>query len=311
MGMKTVFMGTPFFACPCLELLFDEQKVLAVVTQPDRPRGRGRRNTPSPVKEIALQQGIKVLEPERIKDEAFFRDLADLNPEIIVVVAFGQILPSEILRVPQRGCINIHASLLPKYRGAAPIQRAIIQGEKKTGISIIQMDEGMDTGDLLLADEVLIGPEESAGELQERLATLGSKCLSRTLREIESGRTIPKPQDSSKATYAPMLSKSEGRIDWECPCETIRNKIRGMNPWPVASTTLDGKGFRIFRGRGDLQGIKGKVGEVLEANDDGIRVQTGEGHLLLQEVQFEGRKRMAAGEFLRGYPAITGKVLGE
>ncbi len=173
------------------------------------------------------------------------------------------------------------------------------------------MDEGMDTGDLLASEEVFIGPDETAGELQERLATLGSKCLSRTLREIESGRVIPKPQDNSGATKAPMLNKAEGRIDWKRPCEKIRNQIRGMNPWPVAFTTLDGKGFRIFRARGDLQGKKGRVGEVLEANEDGIRIQTGDGHLLLHEVQFEGRKRMAAGEFSRGYQAITGKVLGE
>ena len=311
MGIKTIFMGTPLFACPYLELLLEREEVLAVVTQPDRPRGRGRQKAPCPVKEISLQHGVKVFEPENIKDEAFIRDLRELDPEIAVVVAFGQILPTEILKLPRKGCINIHASLLPKYRGAAPIQRAIINGEKKTGISIIQMDKGMDTGDLLSVEGVAIGVEETAGELQERLARIGTQCLIRTMGEIESGRVAPKPQNNSEASYAPMLKKEEGRIDWRRPAEEIGNQIRGMNPWPVTFSALDGKGFRIFRARRDAKNAEGRPGEVLEARGEGIRIQTGEGHLLLLEVQLEGRKRMGGGEFLRGYPALPGRVLGE
>ncbi len=310
MGIKTVFMGTPSFACLYLELLLEREKVLAVVTQPDRPRGRGRRKAPSPVKEIALRNRVKVLEPERIKNEEFLRELRELDPEIVVVVAFGQILPTEILKLPQKGCINIHASLLPRYRGAAPIQRAIIDGEKKTGISIIQMDEGMDTGDLLAVEEIDIGPEETAGELDARLARMGTQCMIKTLKQIDSGRVVPKPQDNSQATYAPILKKVEGRIDWRRPAEAIRDQIRGMNPWPVAFTSLDGKGFRIFRALSDAKAVGGKPGEVLEAKENSIRIQTGEGHLLLQEVQLEGKKRMGVGEFLRGYPIQSGKFLG-
>jgi methionyl-tRNA formyltransferase len=309
--MKTVFMGTPSFACPFLEALLEKEEVVAVVTQPDRPSGRGRKFSQSPVKEMAIRNGLRVLQPESVKNEGFFSELKNLCPDLIVVVAFGEILQKRILDIPKWGAINVHASLLPKYRGAAPIQWAIINGDEVTGISIIRMDEGMDTGEILHLQEVPIQPDETAGELEDRISIIGAKCLIKTLRDIEEGKAILKPQDHSLATYAPKLKKGDGEIDWRHSAKDIRNRIRGMNPWPVAFTFLDGKLLRIFKAKIVNSETKGNPGEVIEAKGDNLFIQTGDGVLLLQEVQLEGRKRMAVSEFLRGYCLKKGTILGK
>jgi len=310
--MKLIFMGTPEFALPCLNALHQSgHTILAVVTQPDRPKGRGERLAPPPAKQMAERFGLPVLQPTKMKDPAFLDRLRALQPEMIVVVAFGRILPPEILDLPPRGCINLHASLLPKYRGAAPIQWAIINGETETGVTTIRMDPGMDTGDILLLERVSILPEDTAGSLSIRLAERGADLLLRTLKGIESGDVVPKAQDHSAATMAPMLEKESGEIDWVQPAVKIANRVRGLSPWPGAYTFYQDERWRIWKAVPKDKAVQGPPGAILETGGEGISVATGEGLLTILELQPENGRRMGVREFLAGHSVEQGVVLGQ
>lgn len=307
MKLRAVFMGTAPFALPTLQSLADIEEVIAVITQPDRPRGRGQEVAPPPAKELALDLGLKVLQPERVKDPHFIAQLEELNPHVIVVAAFGQILPPAVLDLPPLGCINIHPSLLPKYRGAAPINWAIINGESKTGLTTYLMDEGMDTGPMLLSREVEIEEEETAEKLGERLAALGGKLARETIQGLKEKGLQPIPQDEQGATYAPLLKKTDGLIKWEEEAERIRNQIRGMLPWPVAFTWLKGKRLKLFRGKtGNGAGAPGEITSV----QAGLEVACGTGSLFIEELQLEGGKKMGWKEFTRGHQLTPGEKLG-
>lgn len=308
--MRIVFMGTPDFAVPVLEALCDAgHEVAAVVTQPDKPRGRGKEMQYTPVKESALERGIDVYQPVKVKDEAFVQILKEINPDVIVVVAFGQILPSTILHMPKYGCINVHASLLPKYRGAAPIQWVIIDGEKETGITTMQMDEGLDTGDMMLKAVVSIDEKETGGSLHDKLAGIGGTLIVDTLKQVEEGSIVLEKQDDSKSNYAKMLNKKLGRIDFEKSAEEIERLIRGLNPWPSAYTSLNGKTLKIWDA--DVRKEKTDIppGEIIEVTNDEILVSTGNGVLIINELQLEGKKRMDTESFLRGYKVEKGEKL--
>lgn len=309
--MRIVFMGTPDFAVPVLEALCDAgHEVAAVVTQPDKPRGRGKEMQYTPVKESALERGIEVYQPVKVKDEAFVQILKEINPDVIVVVAFGQILPSAILHMPKYGCINVHASLLPKYRGAAPIQWVIIDGEKETGITTMQMDEGLDTGDMMLKAVISIDEKETGGSLHDKLAGIGGTLIVDTLKQVEEGSIVLEKQDDSKSNYAKMLNKKLGRIDFEKSAEEIERLIRGLNPWPSAYTSLNGKTLKIWDA--DVRKEKTDIppGEIIEVTNDEIIVSTGDGVLIINELQLEGKKRMDTESFLRGYKVEKGEKLG-
>ena len=300
-------MGTSPFARPTLRALSDSEEVIAVITQPDRPRGRGQAVAPSPAKEFALDLGLQILQPERVKDPQFIAQLEGLGPDVIVVAAFGQILPPAVLDLPPLGCINVHPSLLPKYRGAAPINWAIINGESKTGVTTYVMDEGMDTGPILLTREVEIGLDETAEELGDQLATIGGDLARETIKGLKEGTLQPIPQDEQGATYAPLLKKADGLIQWKEAADRIRNQIRGMVPWPVAFTWWQGKRMKVFRGRtGDGTGAPGEITSV----DNGIEVSCGEGSLLIEELQLEGGRKMGWEEFTRGHQLTPGEKLG-
>ncbi|MDE5780981.1 MAG: methionyl-tRNA formyltransferase [Lachnospiraceae bacterium] len=309
--MRIVFMGTPDFAVPVLEALCDAgHEVAAVVTQPDKPRGRGKEMQYTPVKESALERGIDVYQPVKVKDEAFVQILKEINPDVIVVVAFGQILPSTILHMPKYGCINVHASLLPKYRGAAPIQWVIIDGEKETGITTMQMDEGLDTGDMMLKAVISIDEKETGGSLHDKLAGIGGTLIVDTLKQVEEGSIVLEKQDDSKSNYAKMLNKKLGRIDFGKSAEEIERLIRGLNPWPSAYTSLNGKTLKIWDA--DVRKEKTDIppGEIIEVTNDEILVSTGDGVLIINELQLEGKKRMDTESFLRGYKVEKGEKLG-
>ena len=312
--MKIVFMGTPDFAVPALEALIrGGHEVAAAVTQPDRPKGRGKAVLMPPVKETALQHGIPVLQPEKIrKDEAFYEALCALKPDAIVVAAFGQILPERILSLPRYGCVNIHASLLPRYRGAAPIQWAVINGDEVTGVTTMMMDEGLDTGDILETFPVRIAPDETGGSLFERLSKAGGELILSTLEKLEEGTIERKKQPSEGAVYARMLDKSMGQIDWNLDAASIERLVRGLNPWPSAYTFYEGKTLKIW---GSAVAVPSKApqpgqeaGQVTEVRKDCFFVQTGDGILEIRELQPEGKKRMDAGAFLRGYPVRPGLI---
>ncbi len=308
---RIVFMGTPAFAAIVLEgLLRDGWNVVAAVTQPDRPRGRGRKVLPPPVSQVAGAKGILVLQPKRIKDSVFFEDLSDLRPDMMVVAAYGKILPRHVLSLPPLGCYNVHASVLPAYRGPAPVRWAIINGEKTTGITIFRMDEGMDTGDVLVTESLEIDPNETAGELTERMAHLAARMLTPALQDIVEGRARFVPQEHEKATVVPILKKGDGLIDWGLPAESIRNRIRGLDPWPGAFTFWRGKRLRLWEAEARDPVSAGKPGELLSVAGHGIRVQTGEGTLGLKSLQLEGGRRMSAEEFLRGHKMQPGERLG-
>jgi len=307
---RILFMGTPLFACVALQrLLESEDTLVGVFTQPDRPQGRGRKVKVSPVKKLVEESGIPVYQPPRINQDEPFELIKKLSPDLIVVAAFGQILSQRILDVPKSGCINVHASILPKYRGSAPINRAIIQGEKTTGITTMLMDKGLDTGDILMQRETDILPEENAGELHDRLAALGAETLIETIKKWKKKAIIPVKQEKSKSTLAPPLKKYEGRIDWAKSAEIIHNQVRGMNPRPGAYTFFEGKGLKIFRTAQLIKDSHEKPGTVLKTTDEGILVSAGENCLLLKEIQLEGRKRMSAALFLRGNPVPLGNRL--
>lgn len=308
--MRIVFMGTPDFAVPVLESLCDAgHEVAAVVTQPDKPRGRGKEMQYTPVKKTALERNIKVYQPQKVKDEEFVQILKEINPDVIVVVAFGQILPPVILDMPKYGCINVHASLLPKYRGAAPIQWVIIDGEKETGITTMKMDKGLDTGDMLLKTVVPIDEKETGGSLHDKLASMGGTLIVETLKGIEEGNIIPEKQDGTKSNYAKMLDKKLGKIDFSKPAEEIERLIRGLNPWPSAYTLLNGKTLKIWDA--DVRNEKTDMpyGMITEVTNDEISVSTGDGLLIIRELQLEGKKRMDTESFLRGYKVEKGEKL--
>ena len=307
--MRIVFMGTPDFAVPSLQALIDAgHEVCAVYTQPDKPQGRKQVLTAPPVKELALQYHIPVYQPATLKNEEEQEKLRALAPEVIIVVAYGKLLPKAVLDIPPRGCINVHGSLLPRWRGAAPIQWSVIAGDEKAGVTTMQMAEGLDTGDMLLTYETEIGARETAGELFDRLAQAGAELLVRTLVELDS--ITPRPQDDSQSCYAHMLDKQMAVIDWAKSAREIDCLIRGLSPWPVALTTLDGARLKIYAAE-PVPGT-GRPGEVLVSDPKkGLTVACGAGALALHEVQLVGGKRMKSADFLRGHAIQTGTILGE
>jgi methionyl-tRNA formyltransferase len=306
---KIVFMGTPGFAVPTLKALVKSgNDVVSVITKPDTPKGRGQRVTPPPIKTVAIDCKIPVLQPEKIKTEEFYTELKEYEPDIICVAAYGKILPKNILDLPHYGCINVHASLLPKYRGAAPINWAIIRGEEITGITTMMMDEGMDTGDILLQREVKIEVKDDAESLSEKLSITGAELLIDTIRLQKKGKLPRIPQDHSEATYAPMLKKEDGIIDWRKSAEEIVNLIRGTLPWPGAHTTISGKNVKLYKAEVS-QGI-GQPGEVILSESRGLRVATGDGAVDIREIQIEGGKRLPIQTFLIGRKIPRGSILG-
>jgi methionyl-tRNA formyltransferase len=309
--MNAVFMGTSSFAVPALERLVASPHVLlAVVTQPDRPQGRGRQIMPSAVKRAALAHGLPVLQPQRAREAAFVAELTALAPDVIVVAAYGQLLPPALIVLPAYGCINVHASLLPKYRGAAPVNWALIRGERVTGVTIMRMDETLDTGPILLQAALEIAPADDAGTLQERLAQLGAETLLKALTGLACGTLQPIPQDHRQATYAPKLRKEDGRIRWAQPAEAVSNRIRGVTPWPGALTTHAGNPLRIWRATAVAQATEEPPGTVARLDRQGIWVATSDGYIVLQEVQPAGGRRMDAAAYARGHGLRAGDILG-
>jgi len=304
---RIIFLGTPSFAIPTLkQLLQGPDEVIAVVTQPDREKGRGRKVIPSSVKELALQHGLTLLQPEKVREEAFQEKMKSLQPELFVVVAYGQILPKSLLKIPKHGAVNVHASLLPKYRGAAPIPWAILKGEKLTGVTTMMMDEGMDTGDILLQTEIPIGEEETGETLHDRLTLLGAQLLLETVKGMKAGNVHPIPQDHSKATYAPPLKKEDGRMDWSKEAKEIDRQVRALNPWPGAFTEWNGQLLKIYRGDVREGMSKGRAGMISWVGSDFIEVTTGKDSFLIKEVQLEGKRRMGVRDFMAGHPIPAG-----
>ena len=309
--MRIVFAGTPEFSVPALKaLLSSAHELTAVYTQPDRPAGRGRRLTASPVKEYAINQGLSVFQPAHLKDKETIKQLAELKSDVMVVVAYGIILPADALQLPKFGCLNIHASLLPRWRGAAPIQRAIEAGDSKTGVTIMQMDEGLDTGDMLLHKEIDITESDTAGELHDRLAQAGGKAIIEALEQISNGCSVATPQDVDAASYATKLTKHEARLDWSGTAISLHRQIRAFNPWPVATTSHAGKRLRLWN-VGPLPSATptpadAPAGTIIDINKYGIHVQTGNGRLILTRLQAEGGRAVDAASFVNGYPLKTG-----
>lgn len=310
--MRLVFMGTPDFAVASLEaLLRSEHPVVGVVSQPDRQKGRGNILTPSPVKLLAQQARIPLLQPLKMKDPEFLQTLAGWNPDLIAVAAFGRILPPAILSLPSFGCINVHGSLLPKYRGAGPIQWAIINGETETGITTMQMDEGMDTGAMLLQEAIPILPDDTTGTLSPRLAELGGRLLVETISQLKAGTLIPRPQDASRATLAPLLKKEDGVIDWTLPAAGLANRVRGLSPWPGAyTTTAGGDRWTIWRASALPRSVMNPPGTVVDITTAALHVATGEGVLAVTELQPANSRRMAVSQYLAGHPIAVGERLG-
>jgi methionyl-tRNA formyltransferase len=309
--LKIIYAGTPEFAVPALELLVQsEHDVLAVYTQPDRPAGRGRILTQSPVKVCALKHDINVHQPQSLKAESEITQLASFNPDLIVVAAYGLLLPPAVLSISRLGCINIHASLLPRWRGAAPIQRAIQAADQESGISIMQMDAGLDTGDILATSCVTILAEWTSADLSDRLQQLGAGLLMETLEQFDSGEPTRVPQDNASATYAHRIEKSEARIDWNKNAETIQREIRAFVPWPVSFTTLDDDTVRIWRAEIDTSHDGSVPGRIIEHNRNGIFVSCKDSVLHITDLQFAGKKRLAAAEALNARD-LTGKHFGQ
>lgn len=304
-------MGTPAFACPTLEALLDRpDPVVGVVCQPDRPRGRGLARTAPDVKRLAVARGLPVLQPERLRDQAFQDALRALAPDLVVVAAYGKILPRTVLELPARGCINVHASLLPRHRGAAPIAWAILAGDAVTGVTIMAMNEEMDAGDILLQDETPIRPDDTCGTLTARLARLGAEALGRALDALEAGRLRPTAQPATGVTFAPRIEREQGRIDWRRPAEELERLVRAFAPAPSAFTTLAGRLLKIHRAAVAPAPPGAPPGTVVAASAGGIVVAAGAGGLALLEVQLEGRRRLGAAEFLAGHRLEAGTCLG-
>lgn len=310
--MNIVFMGTPEFAVPTLKKLVEsKRRILAVVTQPDRPSGRGRELQPPPIKRFAEEVGLDVLQPEKASGPENLEALRRLEPDLIVVVAYGQILREELLAIPKHFCMNLHSSLLPKYRGAAPINWAIINGDKETGATTMKMDKGLDTGDILLAAKTPIKETDDASSLHDRLAEMGAELVLETIAKIEEGSLISIPQDDSQSTYAPKLKKQDGLIDWEQGAETIHNRIRGLEPWPGAFTFCKSMRLRVCKAETAPGTDQDQPGCIARISDYGIEVGTRKGRLIITELQPEGKKRMTAKSFLLGHSLKTGDRLGD
>lgn len=307
--MRIIFMGTPDFSVPALKALVEAgHDVIAVITQPDKPKGRGKEVQMPPVKEQALEYNIPVYQPVKARDPEFVKFLTDLAPEVMVVAAFGQLLPKSILDIPKYGCINIHASLLPKYRGASPIQYAVINGEKESGITTMMMAEALDTGDMLDQAKVTLDLKETGGSMHEKLSQIGGSLIIKTLKKLEDKTAVRIPQDESKFTYVGMIRKTMGDIDWSMEADVIERLIRGLNPWPSAYTGWNGKVIKIWEADVVDKEYAGAFGEVVEVGKDYLVVKTGKGGLSIKELQMQGKKRMDIGAFLRGYQIAEGTV---
>lgn len=299
--MRVVFMGTPDIAATCLKkILADGFEVVGVYTQPDRPKGRGMKMVCSPVKEVTLAAGIPVFQPENFREEASVQQLRDLQPDICAVVAYGRILPQKVLDVPKRGCINIHASILPKYRGSAPYQWAVLDGLEETGVTAMYLTREMDAGDIIDVSRTPIGENETAGELLDRLAVLGADLLSKTLSRFAQGEVEGTAQDASQVSYAPMLDKSMSPIDWTKTARQVHNHVRGLHPWPVATAEIQGKLFKVHATR--VAEGSGEPGQILGLTKTGLLVACGEGAVEILSLQAEGGKRMSAPDYFRGHP---------
>ena len=308
--MRVIFMGTPDFAVPSLEALLTKHEVVLVVTQPDKPKGRGKKMVPTPVKACALEHGIPVLQPEKVKEPEFVEQLRSYEPDLIAVTAFGQILSEPILEMPKYGCINVHGSLLPKYRGAAPMQWSIIDGEKVTGITTMYMAKGLDSGDMLLKAEVEITDEDTFATIHDKMAVTGANLLLDTLDLLEAGTLERIPQDHDAATYAPMITKETGHIDWSKNRQDIINLIRGLNPVPAAYTIYEEEVLKIFGASlSDVQANSAANGEIVAVVEKGFVVKCGDGCLLITEVQARGGKRMMTDAYLRGHAMKEGILL--
>lgn len=307
---RIVFMGTPETAAFTLhELLQAPDPVVGVVTQPDRPGGRGQKKRETPVHRVAEDHRIQLLAPEKLRGEEFLNTLASWKPDLIVVVAYGRILPPQVLTLPPQGCLNVHYSLLPKYRGAAPVARAILNGEKKTGVTTMKLVEKMDAGPILLQEELLLAPDDTTASLQTRLSPLGAKLLLETIRKLKAGSVVPVPQKEEEATYAPIIKKEDGRIDWSQPAETIERRARALYPWPSTYTQWRGKLLKVHRATVLKGKENGFPGEVIRADSGGLWVATGEDVLSLEEVQVENKKRLPSPEFLKGAHLKPGERL--
>lgn len=313
-GLRIIFMGTPELAAASLRALLacPEFQIVAAVTQPDQPKGRGLRLQPSPVKELAQKNGLPVLQPRRAREEGFIQELTALKPELIAVAAYGQILPKAILDLPRFGCLNVHTSLLPRYRGAAPIQHAILNGDDETGVTIMKMDVGLDTGDILAQEPTPIDVTDTGQTLHDRLAQIGAELLVRTIPDFVSGRIQPRPQPAEGVTHAPKIKKQDGEIDWKLPARQVRNRVRALAPWPGAFTHLSGQPSPHLLKIWEAQVVEnpGEAGEVLQADKNGILVGCGAGALRILVLQKEGGRRMSAAEFLAGHPLKPGQQLG-
>ena len=309
--MKVVFKGTPDFSVGTLEALVEAgYEITGVVTQPDKPKGRGKQMMPTPVKEAAEKHGLPVYQPRRVRDAEAIEEIRKMEPDVIVVVAFGQIIPKEILDMPKYGCINVHASLLPKYRGAAPIQWAVINGEKVSGVTTMRMDEGLDTGDMILKEEVTLAPDETGGSLFDRLAEVGAKLAVQTLQALEDGTAEFTPQDHEKATQVGMIKKSFGEMDFTKSAVELERLIRGLNPWPGTYTEYQGKTLKIWGATVEDGGDPSKAGTIVNVKKHSFGIQTKDGILVPTEIQLEGKKRMTAEAFLCGVSLEEGTVLG-
>ncbi len=308
--MRVVFMGTPDFAVPSLEaLLRSDDHVVGVVTQPDRPKGRGQEVIPSPVKVVCGREGIPILQPLKMKDPALLEALRQWKPDVIAVTAYGRILPPAILTLPPHGCINVHGSLLPKYRGAGPIQWAIIRGERETGITTMFMAEGMDTGDMLLREQVEIRPDDTAGTLAPRLAEVGGRLLVETLRRLKAGTLTPERQDDAQATMAPLLKKEDGLIDWTLTATEIANRVRGLSPWPGAYSYVNGDRWMLWRVAVGDESQGAVPGTVTKVNKDRLEVATGDGTIQILDIQPSNSRRMTMAQYLAGHRVAEGAKL--
>jgi len=309
--MRIVFMGTPDIAVGCLQKIIDEKhEILGVVTQPDKPVGRGKKLGMPPVKELALKYDIPVYQPVKARDEEFVKVLQDLNPDLIVVVAFGQILPKSILDIPKFGCVNVHVSLLPKYRGAAPINWVIINGEEKTGVTTMYMDEGLDTGDMILTSEFNLNDEITAGELHDIMKVEGANVLKETIDLIEKGEAPRIKQNHDEFTYAPMMSKSLGQIDFYKSAKDIHNLVRGVNPWPSAYTTYDNQTMKVWKTKVLNETSDKEPGTIISVDKEGIKVSTKDNIILIKEIQMPGKKRVLVEEYIKGNSIESNKILG-
>jgi methionyl-tRNA formyltransferase len=312
---RIVFMGTPEFAVPSLQALLDADpeavgRVIGVVTQPDRPKGRGHQLAPPPIKVLAQQAGLPILQPVKMKDPDFLDRLRGWAPDVIAVTAFGRILPPVILELPPMGCVNVHGSLLPKYRGAAPIQWAIINGETETGITTMLMDPGLDTGPMLLQETVPIHPTDTAGDLAARLAPVGGRLLMETLAGLKNGKLRPIPQDHAKATLAPLLKKEDGMLNWKDEATALSNRIRGLTPWPGAYTYHGEERWQLWRAQAaQVDCAEAEPGAIIEVTKEAIRIATEKGSLLLQEIQPASGKRLSVRQYLVGHQVAIGSIL--